>query len=317
MLLRARLPVVGTSLLLISALASAQPAPNAAGTSLTAADYARAEKFLGRHREPAGRRRQRHRRVAARRSVHVSQHHRGRLGVPPRESAEEDARARVRSREARGHAVHGGGRDLRPEEAAVPDHRALGGRQDGLVRRRDQALVVRREGTRLPVDGCGEGRAARVPVGAAGGRAGPRTPRSPRPTARRRSSSRTGTSGCATWRPRRRRQLTTDGVKDFGYATDNAGWTSSDRAIVFWSPDSKKIATFQQDERKVGDMYLVETKAGHPALKCVEVPAARRHRRGDAASRGHRRRQRRHGALPDAARLPPRHARRQLLACAT
>src|SRR5207244_795615 len=26
-------------------------------------------------------------------------------------------------------------------------------------------------------------------------------------------------------------QLTTDGVKDFGYATDNAGWTKSDRAI--------------------------------------------------------------------------------------
>ena len=25
-------------------------------------------------------------------------------------------------------------------------------------------------------------------------------------------------------------QLTTDGVKDFGYATDNAGWTHSDRA---------------------------------------------------------------------------------------
>ena len=38
--------------------------------------------------------------------------------------------------------------------------------------------------------------------------------------------------------------LTTDGVKDFGYATDNAGWVRSDRAIVLWSPDSKKIATF-------------------------------------------------------------------------
>ena len=39
-------------------------------------------------------------------------------------------------------------------------------------------------------------------------------------------------------------QLTTDGIKDFGYATDNAGWKSSDRAIVRWSPDSKKLATF-------------------------------------------------------------------------
>jgi hypothetical protein len=47
-------------------------------------------------------------------------------------------------------------------------------------------------------------------------------------------------------------QLTTDGVKDFGYATDNAGWASSDRPIVLWSPDSKKIATYQQDQRGVG-----------------------------------------------------------------
>jgi dipeptidyl-peptidase-4 len=66
--------------------------------------------------------------------------------------------------------------------------------------------------------------------------------------------------------------LTTDGVKDFGYATDNAGWTGSARAIVLWSPDSKKVATFQQDERKVGEMYLVETKAGHPVLKSWKYP---------------------------------------------
>ena len=66
--------------------------------------------------------------------------------------------------------------------------------------------------------------------------------------------------------------LTTDGVKDFGYATDNAGWTSSARAIVLWSPDSKKVATFQQDERNVGEMYLVETKAGHPVLKSWKYP---------------------------------------------
>ncbi len=59
-------------------------------------------------------------------------------------------------------------------------------------------------------------------------------------------------------------QLTTDGVKDFGYATDNAGWIHSDRPILMWSPDSKKIATFQQDQRGAGEMYLVETKVGHP-----------------------------------------------------
>lgn len=67
-------------------------------------------------------------------------------------------------------------------------------------------------------------------------------------------------------------QLTTDGVKDYGYATDNAGWTSSERPIVLWSPDSRKIATFQQDQRKVGEMYLVETKVGHPTLKEWKYP---------------------------------------------
>ena len=66
--------------------------------------------------------------------------------------------------------------------------------------------------------------------------------------------------------------LTTDGVKDFGYATDNAGWTHSDRPIVLWSPDSKKIATFQQDQRGVGEMYLVDTRVGHPNLQAWKYP---------------------------------------------
>lgn len=67
-------------------------------------------------------------------------------------------------------------------------------------------------------------------------------------------------------------QLTTDGAKDDGYATDNAGWAQSDRAILVWSPDSKKIATFQQDERKVNNMYLVATKVGAPTLKEWKYP---------------------------------------------
>ncbi len=66
--------------------------------------------------------------------------------------------------------------------------------------------------------------------------------------------------------------LTTDGVKDFGYATDNAGWTRSDRPILVWSPDSTKIATFQQDQRQVGEMYLVDTKVGHPNLQAWKYP---------------------------------------------
>ncbi len=61
-------------------------------------------------------------------------------------------------------------------------------------------------------------------------------------------------------------QLTTDGVKDFGYATDNAGWKHTDQAVLVWSPDSKRIATFQQDERNVSNSYLVSVKVGAPEL---------------------------------------------------
>ena len=67
-------------------------------------------------------------------------------------------------------------------------------------------------------------------------------------------------------------QLTTDGVKDYGYATDNAGWTHSDRAILVWSPDSKQIATFQQDQRKTGEMTLVGTNVGHPKVETWKYP---------------------------------------------
>lgn len=67
-------------------------------------------------------------------------------------------------------------------------------------------------------------------------------------------------------------QLTTDGAKDYGYATDNAGWTHSDKPVLRWSPDSRKIATLRQDQRRVGDMYLVTTNVGHPTLKSWKYP---------------------------------------------
>lgn len=66
--------------------------------------------------------------------------------------------------------------------------------------------------------------------------------------------------------------LTTDGVKNFGYATDNAGWLHSDGAIVRWSPDSTHVVTYQQDQRKVGDMYTVTTRVGHPKLNAWKYP---------------------------------------------
>ena len=66
--------------------------------------------------------------------------------------------------------------------------------------------------------------------------------------------------------------LTTDGATNYGYATDNAGWTHSNRAVVVWSPDSKSVATFQQDQRKTGMMYLVSTNVGHPTLDAWPYP---------------------------------------------
>lgn len=70
----------------------------------------------------------------------------------------------------------------------------------------------------------------------------------------------------------RETQLTRDGVADYGYATDNAGWIHSDKPILVWSPDSKRIATFQQDQRGVGRMYLVGTNDGHPTLESWRYP---------------------------------------------
>jgi dipeptidyl aminopeptidase/acylaminoacyl peptidase len=70
----------------------------------------------------------------------------------------------------------------------------------------------------------------------------------------------------------RETQLTTDGSTDYGYATDNAGWIHSNRAIVVWSPDSSRIATFRQDQRKTGSMTLVGTGVGHPKVETWKYP---------------------------------------------
>lgn len=67
-------------------------------------------------------------------------------------------------------------------------------------------------------------------------------------------------------------QLTFDGIEDFGYATNNAGWTKRDTPVLLWSPQSDKIATFQHDGRGVGEMYLVETAVGHGKLEAWKYP---------------------------------------------
>jgi dipeptidyl-peptidase-4 len=67
-------------------------------------------------------------------------------------------------------------------------------------------------------------------------------------------------------------QLTTDGEEDFGYATNNAGWVKRDSPVLTWSPDSKKIATFQHDGRGVSRMHLVRTTVGEPELESWRYP---------------------------------------------
>mgnify|MGYP001024622821 CR=1 FL=1 len=62
-------------------------------------------------------------------------------------------------------------------------------------------------------------------------------------------------------------QLTFDGYKDYGYGTNNAGWTKGENPVLKWSPNSDKIATFRQDARGVGEMYLTSTNVGHPRLE--------------------------------------------------
>ena len=67
-------------------------------------------------------------------------------------------------------------------------------------------------------------------------------------------------------------QLTTDGAPDYGYATDNAGWKHTDEAVLVWSPDGRKIATFQQDQRKTSTMTLAATNVGAPRAEQWKYP---------------------------------------------
>jgi len=66
--------------------------------------------------------------------------------------------------------------------------------------------------------------------------------------------------------------LTTDGEENYGYATNNAGWTKRNTPVLLWSPDSQRIATFRHDSRNVGEMVLASTKVGHPELEQWKYP---------------------------------------------
>ncbi|MBT8405155.1 MAG: S9 family peptidase [Gemmatimonadetes bacterium] len=67
-------------------------------------------------------------------------------------------------------------------------------------------------------------------------------------------------------------RMTDDGVEDYGYATNNAGWTRSDRPVVLWAPGSDKLATFRHDARGVSMMHLVSTEVGAPTLQSWRYP---------------------------------------------
>jgi len=67
-------------------------------------------------------------------------------------------------------------------------------------------------------------------------------------------------------------QLTFDGEEDYGYGINNAGWSRRDKPVVKWSPDSRRIATFQQDARGLKDMYLATTAVGHGNLHKWKYP---------------------------------------------
>ena len=62
-------------------------------------------------------------------------------------------------------------------------------------------------------------------------------------------------------------QLTTDGVKNYGYGGKQDGFS-----VVRWAPDSKKLVAFRIDQRKVKDMYQIVTRVGHPTLKTQPYP---------------------------------------------
>lgn len=67
-------------------------------------------------------------------------------------------------------------------------------------------------------------------------------------------------------------QLTTDGIENFGYSTNNAGWVRRSTPVVKWSPDSKKLTTFKHDSRNVGEMAIVSSAVGHPKIDVWKYP---------------------------------------------
>ncbi|MDT8369139.1 MAG: DPP IV N-terminal domain-containing protein [Longimicrobiales bacterium] len=67
-------------------------------------------------------------------------------------------------------------------------------------------------------------------------------------------------------------QLTEGGTEELGWGTNNAGWTRSDRPVVLWSDDSRRIATFRHDSRGIGVFHMLHTREGRPELESWKYP---------------------------------------------
>ena len=61
-------------------------------------------------------------------------------------------------------------------------------------------------------------------------------------------------------------ELTEGGEHRYGFGTNSQGWFRSDRPVLHWSPDSRKIATYRLEEREVSEMHLLETSQDRPML---------------------------------------------------
>ena len=100
-------------------------------------------------------------------------------------------------------------------------------------------------------------------------------------------------------------QLTTDGVENFGYATDNAGWTHSDRAILVMVARfeknrhvSTRPAQCQRYVSRFDQTRCAETRN-------VEISAARRQGHHQNSPRHHRNGHAESDSVEDAARRSP------------
>lgn len=61
--------------------------------------------------------------------------------------------------------------------------------------------------------------------------------------------------------------ITHDGEERYAYALDSQGWRKSDRPVVRWSPDSRRVATYRLNEREVGELPVVKMTDGRPEVE--------------------------------------------------